>query len=160
MTGRAAGGLGETYRRLSPWLERRLTATLGAFIDVEDVVQESFVRLGRYEGDSVRHPKALLLRIASNLVMDAKRRSARRGVVHLPLEEARDVVAPVGDPADLLDLKTAIMGLPPKLRDTLLLARFTPLTNEEIAERLGVSTKTVEWRISRALSICLARLVR
>jgi RNA polymerase sigma factor (sigma-70 family) len=60
----------------------------------------------------------------------------------------------------LIDLKDAILSLPPNLRETFVLARFTPMTNDEIARHQGISTKTVEWRISRAVSICLQRLER
>ncbi len=156
-----SGELGEAFRRLSPWLARRLAARGGGG-DVEDIVQESFVRFGRYaDADRARTPRALLLRIAANLIVDAARhRSARGGGRMVGLAALDDVAASDVDPGFLIDLKAAVMDLPPKLRETFLLARFTPMTNEEVGRHLGISTKTVEWRISRAVSICLARLER
>lgn len=157
--------LAARFRSLSPWLRGALARRYGLRpADAEDVVQESFIRLGRYSADDrSRHPRALLLRIAANLTRDAQRRLfARRADRHVGLD-AIAVSPPVnlvqpGDQAFLIDLKAAILGLPEPLRETFLLARFTPLTHAEIADRLGISTKTVEWRISRAVAICLAQL--
>jgi RNA polymerase sigma factor (sigma-70 family) len=156
----ATGDLSEIYRRLSPWLHRRIAARTLRFADVDDLVQESFIRLGRYEvKDRAEHPRALLLRIASNLAIDASRRSkARGGDRHVTTDAIADLPGEEVDPGFTLDLKRTIMDLPPRLRDTFLLARFTPMTNDEIAAHQGISTKTVEWRISRAVAICLARL--
>jgi RNA polymerase sigma-70 factor (ECF subfamily) len=151
---------GEAFRLLSSWLERRVAAR-GSAGDVDDVVQEAFLRFGRYPVGATRRPRALLLRIAANLAVDAARRRAARGGDRMEGPGAlRDLVDPSPDPAFMIDLKRTVMELPPKLRETFLLARFTPMTNEEVAAHLGISTKTVEWRISRAVSICLARLDR
>jgi RNA polymerase sigma factor (sigma-70 family) len=161
------GDLDTEYRSLSPWLKRKLVSRFGiAGHDADDVVQESFIRLGRYSvADRSKHPRALLMRIASNLSMDGYRRAAvRGGGRHVPIEEVDVHSAPsLIYPADqeaLVELKRTILGLPPHLRDTFVLARFTPMTHAEIASHLSISTKTVEWRIKKAVSICLARFER
>jgi RNA polymerase sigma factor (sigma-70 family) len=153
------------YRSLSPWLRARLLRSLGtAVAEVDDIVQESFIRLGRYSPvDRSRHPRALLLRIAANLARDGHRRSAARGGARLvPLDDkATQASSAFAYPADqefLIDLKRTVLDLPDHLRDTFMLARFTPMTHAEIAAHLRISTKTVEWRIRKAVSICLARL--
>lgn len=156
--------LANSFRSLSKWLARRLNGLTGrSSSDVDDVVQESFLRFGRYEVDARnRHPKALLLRIAFSVNQDRHRRAKARGEDwYTSLEDADDrAMAHETDPELLIDLKRAIVGLPSPLRETFLLARFTPMTNDEIARHLGVSTKTVEWRISRAVRCCLQRLDR
>ncbi len=157
-----ADDLEVAYRLLSPWLARRLQAGGARHAEVEDIVQESFVRLGRYSREErARHPRALLLRIAANLTVDAaRRRSTRGGGRFEPAAILDELDAGELDPGFLVDLRRAVMDLPRPLRETFLLARFTPMTNAEIARHQGISTKTVEWRISRAVAICLTRLDR
>lgn len=157
--------LDERFRALAPWLSRALGRRYGLRpADAEDVVQESFIRLNRYSASArARHPRALLLKIAINITRDAQRRLFSRAAErHVPVDSLHtsppvSLVQPA-DQAFLVDLKATILGLPEPIRETFLLARFTPLTHAEIAERLGISTKTVEWRISRAVAICLAQL--
>lgn len=156
--------LDREYRTFSPWLKRQLTGRFElASRDAEDIVQESFLRLSKYSvADRSRHPRALLMRIASNLTLDAHRRDSARGKGnHVHIDDVDPASAPgLLYPADqeaLISLKRAILGLPDHLRETFLLARFTPMTNAEIAARLGISTKTVEWRIKKSVSICLAQ---
>lgn len=163
----SAGGhdheLGDAYRSLSPWLQRRLAVQFGpGRHDIEDLVQESFIRLGRYTPDErAKHPRTLLLRIAGNLARDAFRYERSRGAgYHDPV----DIVAAVPmltqqaeQPANIA-LKQAILALPEGLRDVFLLSRFTPMTNVEIARHLDISVKTVEWRLAKAVAFCLERL--
>lgn len=157
--------LDERFRTLSPWLLRTVAHRYGlVHADAEDVVQESFIRLGRYSPDArARYPRALLLRIAANISIDARRRLFGRSPGRaISLDDLAPRFEPsLVQPADqmfLVDLKSAILALPEPLRETFLLARFTPLTQAEIAARLGISTKTVEWRISKAVAICLQQL--
>ncbi len=55
-------------------------------------------------------------------------------------------------------INKAIKELPDTYRDTFTLSRFGELTNTQIATKLGVSVKTVEYRISQALKILRVRL--
>lgn len=49
------------------------------------------------------------------------------------------------------NIDKAINELPPLYRETFMLSRFSDQTNVQIAHSLGVSVKTVEYRISQAL---------
>lgn len=51
------------------------------------------------------------------------------------------------------NIRKAIGELPETYRDTFILSRFGEKTNTQIATQLGVSVKTVEYRISHALKI-------
>ena len=55
-------------------------------------------------------------------------------------------------------LKTEIDALPDKCKEVFLLSRFEELKYGEIAERLGISIKTVEAQISKALKILREKL--
>jgi RNA polymerase sigma factor (sigma-70 family) len=69
-----------------------------------------------------------------------------------------DDIALEGDQEYLLALKRTILSLPPDLRHVFVLSRFTAMTNVQIAEQLGVSVKTVEYRMRKALLLCAERL--
>ncbi len=76
----AQSGLELLYRNHCEWLRRALRYRLrGANIEIEDVVQDTYVRITRYDSSKAQHkPKALLLRIALNLARDQFRRQSRQ----------------------------------------------------------------------------------
>jgi len=55
-------------------------------------------------------------------------------------------------------VKETLQRLPQKSREVFYLSRFKELSNKEIAERLSLSQRTVEWHISSALQ-CLRRSI-
>lgn len=50
-------------------------------------------------------------------------------------------------------IKTSMIQMKGPVRETFHLSRFRNMTNEEVARKLGISVKTVEYRISSALRI-------
>jgi RNA polymerase sigma-70 factor (ECF subfamily) len=147
------------YRRYGAWLKRALKKRFGPDA-AEDLAQEAYLRLARSgQAEAVEHPKSLLLKIAVNAGLDQVRRDRRQvgggSVVPFP-DLPRD--ATDADQAEALLLKQIILSLPPILRDVFVLSRFAGLSYEQIAGRLGISVKTVEWRMSRALVICAERI--
>jgi len=147
------------YERYADWFHARLVSRYGRQ-DAEDIVQETWLRLSHYQlGREIRHPRALLLRIATNLALDrAARRGRRSQILETTWVEDQQGVLP-GQTEDLL-VKELILGLPEPLRDVFLLSRVDGLTNAQIGEKLGISPKTVEWRMTRALAHCAAQLRR
>lgn len=56
------------------------------------------------------------------------------------------------------NIRIAIESLPETYRETFTLSRFGEKTNTQIAEELGLSIKTVEYRISQSLKILRIKL--
>jgi RNA polymerase sigma factor (sigma-70 family) len=153
-----ASALDTLYRQYSGWLGKMLSVRLrSTAIEVDDIVQETYVRVARYEPEqATRHPKALLLRIAVNLARDHMRRNVVRGGLAPAGDQDLESAATPADQHQLLQLKQVVLDLPPIYRDVFVLSRFTGLTYEEIASHVGISVKTVEWRMSKALAMCMA----
>ncbi len=152
----------QLFRGHAGWLGKILAARFRtSVLDVDDLVQETYLRAARY-GDATDsgQPRALLLRIAVNIARDQLRRRVVRGGLHVPLEQVSEPeLGTQGPDQDAqLELKRTVLALPPRYREVFVLSRFTGLTYEEIASHLGISVKTVEWRMGKALAICAARL--
>jgi RNA polymerase sigma-70 factor (ECF subfamily) len=157
---KGASALDALYRQYAGWLNKVMSGRLRATaVEVDDLVQETYVRVSRYAPEEAsRHPKALLLRIAINLARDDMRRNVVRGGLAAPDEASPASLAVASDQHELLQLKQIVLDLPPIYRDVFVLNRFTGLTYEEIASHVGISVKAVEWRMSRALEMCMTRM--
>ncbi|MDP1875188.1 RNA polymerase sigma factor [Phenylobacterium sp.] len=144
------------YRRYASWLRRALRRRFGSEA-ADDLVQDTYLKLAQSrQAERIEHPKALLYRIAVNTGVDQLRYSQRRSSGGLAMASTDPQEGAGQD--ELLILKEVVLGLPLILREVFILSRFAGLTYGEIAQRLGISVKTVEWRMSRAIALCMARL--
>lgn len=148
-----AQGAAALYRAYAPWLLSFLARRFGPG-NAEDLAQETFLRLTTEP--EVRSPKALLAVTALNAGRDLLRRKTVRPRL-VQMDELPDFGAPASQ-AETVLLRQIVMSLPHNLRTVFLLSRFGGLTNVEVAEHCGVSVKTVEARVTRALKICALRL--
>jgi RNA polymerase sigma-70 factor (ECF subfamily) len=127
----------------------------------EDVLQESVAKACQVTPQDVRFPRAYLRRIALNVVRDQYRRQAARGGGNaVPIEDVfgEPALSYAADQEQALLLKQVILSMPELYRGVFLLNRFVGLSYQEIAVRLDISVKTVEWRMGRALAHCVAQL--
>lgn len=143
------------YRAHGGWLIGFLRRRFGAEV-AEDLAQEAYLRMARSDAQ-VKSPKAFLATTALNAARDqARRRAARPRLV--PAGDDLTETGAASSQAELVLLKQVVLGLPRNLREVFLLSRFGGLTYAEIAQQCGVSVKTVEARMTKALRICAARL--
>lgn len=132
-----------------------------------DIVQETYLRfLSRSQEDMVLNPRAFLYRIASNLVIDEKRRTIRHERVHIsaiPAETIADSEPSanriLSGKQELEILRHAVSELPPRCKEVFVLRKFELLTQKEIATRLGISRNMVEKHLRKALLHCRQRLL-
>lgn len=153
----ASGDLDAVFRAHAPWLLRTLRRRFGPDV-AEDLLQETYVRLARrISSKPVTSPKAYLVRIASNVFLDGYRRDRQRAEAeagHFALPGAAEAASQI----QTIVVREIVLGMPVKLRDVFLLSRAGGLSNQQIAQQLGISVKTVEWRMTRALAYCAAQL--
>jgi RNA polymerase sigma factor (sigma-70 family) len=129
----------------------------------EDVAQETWLKLHeRGNSESWQEPRAVLFTTAANLGTDVQRREAhsdrlfaREGEAPEPASEAAGPESQVESQSELNCVAAALEQLPAQCREAFLLNRLEGLTHAEIAERLGVSTRTVQRHIERALRRCV-----
>jgi RNA polymerase sigma-70 factor (ECF subfamily) len=140
----------------------------GNAVLAEDFAQQVFLSFWTHRADyDLEKPLApLLLTMARNAWLNlAKREEYRR------TSALQEDLAPSGPPrrAGKLDprleqkeleeaLERALAGLEPPVREVFLLSRYHELKYAEIAEVLGISIKTVEARLSRALQALQEKL--
>jgi len=150
----AESGLGDLYERYSAWLGDRLVARVGR-TEADDLVQETYLRIAPMHGPGIRHPKAFLMKVALNLMRDSRRRTATEARA---LDRMASPTVEAATQADQVLLKQIVLTMPPLYRDVFILSRFGGMSYQQIAASKGINVQTVQWRMSRALEHCEARL--
>lgn len=141
--------------RLLRFLERR-----GGPDQAADIVQRLFTKLARADAvppPAIKAPDAYLNQAAQNLLRDDARAAERRSAhLHSCLEDVT-LVAP--DPVAALEardmlqrLEAIVAKLPARTREIFLAHRIDGFSYAEIAFRTGLSVKTVEKHMSRAIA--------
>ncbi len=136
--------------------------------EAEDVVQDAYLHLlQRGAIAALEHPRAYLFRIAANLAVDAARKTKTRcryaedEIDFLGLAaQSASPEACVEGAMELRAFRASLDELPPPCREAFLLNRIDELTHAEIAKRLGVSVRTVDRHMARAVSHLRQRLHR
>ena len=117
----------------------------------EDAVQETFLKAFRgfsqFRGDSSE--KTWLTKIAVNTCRDFQRGGWFRHTDRSVTPEMLPVAADTRPDAEDYDLSLAVMKLPRKLREVILLYYYQDLGTEEIAEILGIVQSSVSSRLKR-----------
>ena len=143
-------------------LRAYLRGSFPAVRDIDDVVQESYLRIWRARATQpVRSAKAFLFRIARNLALDLVRRdrsapfTAVRDFDALPvLEPGPTAVDAIAAHEKLLMLADALESLPPRCREVVILRKLQHVPQREVALRLGLAEKTVEAHLARGIARC------
>lgn len=130
--------------------------------DVDDIVQEAFVRVLRaHERGAVTSARALLYVTARNLALDILRR--QRVIDFEPMTEGDDsfvfqddanVAESVTQSEELDLLRRAIATLPERCRQVVTLRMAYGLSQREIAQRLGITENTVERQMGKGFRRC------
>lgn len=178
---KGAGGLGQGMANrpedLRAWFLREvfpLEAALTQFFrnnwrnraDVADLLQEVYVRV--FEAAEQNPPKSVksfVFATARNLLVDRVRRDK---IVPLEiagdldaLEVAADVPGPEAQSVardELRRLQSALEQVPERARQALILHHIEGLSRREIAVRMNISGKTVDWHLKAGVQ-ALADLV-
>lgn len=146
----------ELTERLLPLVLRQAWRVLGNEAEAEEVAQEAMLRLWR-QAPEWRSGEAKvstwLYRVTRNLCIDRIRRRRPTSSVEdvaEPPDPAPSVLERLAANEEMRALAQAILGLPQRQRDALVMRHFDGASNPQIAERLDCSVEAVESLLARA----------
>jgi RNA polymerase sigma-70 factor (ECF subfamily) len=155
------------FKKYRASLYRHLIGLVSSRDDAAELVQECYARLLRHS-DVARFDdvaRGYLFRTATNLARDHfRRRRSHRTDLHvdidgvpLPADEANPEHTVAWHEA-IASIKEGVQNLPVVTRRVFLLSRFRNKTYPEIAAMLGISTRTVERKMSEAMEELASRI--
>ena len=118
----------------------------------EDIVQECFVKLWERKAEN---PKAFLYTAVRNKCIDTLRRTNPIDTNISPTDLDGNISDEEAAERSLheAELWTAIDSLPPRCRQVFIMSKRDNKKYREIAAELGISERTVEHQISKALKV-------
>ena len=132
--------------------------------DVDDVVQESYLRIWKAGTvKEIRHAKAFLFMVARRLAIDIVRRNKRSPIIAvkdvgqlfvLASDATQDVANSELRKQEVQFLIEAIDSLPSRCREAFVLCQIEGMSQKEVATRLGIAESTVAVQSSRGLQRC------
>lgn len=154
------------YQHNHRWLRGWLRARMGDAADADDLAQDTFIRVLCAHADvqmSVREPRAYLATIARRLMANFyRRRSIEQAylavLATLPEDEVPSLETQALMKEALLEIDRMLDGLGRKVKLAFVLAQFEELPYAQIAQRLGVSLRTVKNYVARAMVHCCEML--
>ena len=145
-------------------LKAYLRVSFPSVRDVDDVIQESYLRIWRARLTRPIHAtKAFLFKIAHNLAIDVIREE--QGVRTesfvdlevlpvLGLQDRSDAAALLRRKESIDLLSEALAALPNRAREIVFLRKFQAIPQREVAAMLGVSERTVEAQLAKGMRLC------
>lgn len=161
---RSLSALSSAFVEHNAFLKKFLRRFLSERQDIEDVVQEAYLRAyqtGQYQ--NIVQPKAFLFQIAKNLALTELNRKARQLTDYI--EEIDSPTIPGIGPTLENELEArqhialyceAAASLPERRRKILLLRKVYGLPYQEIADRLDISVSAVEKHLLKGMLTCRA----
>lgn len=156
------------YRKYSEALRRFLVRRRVKRDEVADIVQETYCRvLKSRELQTIRHPRAFLFQVASNVVLNAAKHRRTVGEDDAIDDSSAEIVDEqpsayrrLKAEQELAIVRAALAELPDTCREVFVLNRFESRSYSEIAQELDLSVSMIEKHVSHALSHLRKRLQR
>ncbi len=133
----------------------------------EDIVQETFIRLHRqvstHGSGSIEHLTTWLFRVAHNLVLDALRRRERQGPAD-PAAGAQEQAEEMDALGEIIrqEARQVVLRelneLDDSYRQVVLLKVVQGMSLRQVAEVVGVSVSTINYRLNQGLGLLAQRL--
>lgn len=151
-----------------PQLRSYLQGRFPGVRDVDDVVQESYLRIWKARATHpIASAKAFLFTIARHLALDSVRKNRHTAEIEgrdlaelLVVDEQPDAFARLSYQEKVDLLAEALAELPERCREIVILRRLRCLPQKHVAAQLGISERTVENLLARGLQRCMRSIRR
>jgi RNA polymerase sigma-70 factor (ECF subfamily) len=152
MTDAIIESLWQTYRTPLLYFIRSRVANND---EAEDLLQEVFLRVHRHLccADDWQRPQAWFYQIARNLIVDHYRSTRELAEItdNLPAADAdMDQTADEFETQLSIALKETVLELPEPYREALLRTEYDGLSNQQLADQMGISLSGAKSRVLRA----------
>lgn len=147
-----------------PVLRSRLRRMFIHGMEVDDVIQEMYARIVSQPSlEAIKYPRQYAFQTATAIVIDHLRRSRVISINAAGSLDQFEISAPEASPEQQLEFREEIAAvaqllalLPERTREVLILRRVEGLSQQETAQRLGISIKTVEKHMSQGVAALMA----
>lgn len=148
---------------LLPPVLRYAQRMLGDAAEAEDVAQEAMMRLWRVAPEwrtGEAKVSTWVYRVTANLCVDRLRRKGAIGLheTHEPVDPSRSALDHVQDQSRVDALQAALLDLPARQRQAVVLRHIEGLSNPEIGEIMDISARAVESLTARGKQALAERL--
>lgn len=154
------------YRKYAPEVQNFIARYVGNYSTAEDLTHEVFINSFKATREKeLENPRAYLFAAARNHLINHFRNRTNRcsdvtvefdEMVHAGDMRAEDKRLEARD--DLQQVLKAIRTLPPRAQQAFLLNRVHQLSYGEVGKRMGISPRTVENHVAKALLVCARQL--
>ena len=148
-------------------LKQRLTRRSGSADLADEALQDTFLRLSKATiAEPIRDLNAYLFRVAMS-VLSNRRVAERRHYSVVDVDALLNFVDDNPDPERTIEarsgidaLKRAILELPARRREIVVAVFVHEMPLNKVAQRFGVSMRTIQVELKQALAYCAIRLDR
>jgi RNA polymerase sigma-70 factor (ECF subfamily) len=151
-----------------PVLRARLRRMTIHGIEVDDVIQEMYARIVSQPFlEAIKYPRQYAVQTATSIIIDHIRRSRVISISAAGSLDHLEILDPEASPEQQLEFREEIVEvarslaeIPERTREVLILRRVEGLSQQETAERLGISVKTVDKHLARGVAALMASFGR
>ena len=153
-------GLEELYLSMRGGISR-MVARIVPPDEVEDIVQETYIRLRRVVvSQEIRHPRSYLYQTARNLALDSIKKVGNARAVewredaHYAASDGNTIPDSIDSSRSFHRFCDSVEHLPERAREVFVLKKVYGYTQREIATELEISESTVEKHVALAVRRC------
>lgn len=137
-------------------------------MDIDDVIQEMYARLVSQPSlESIKYPRQYAVQTATAIIIDDIRRARVVSITAAGSLDQLEILSPEASAEEQLAFRgeiaqvaRSLAQMPERTREILILRRVEGLSQQQTAQKLGVSVKTVEKHMTIGIAALMAAFGR